>query len=825
MCLLSPSRFPRGAVAVASLLLASGFVALRGAEPDTTSRSIYHADWIDLNKNGVRDPYEDSRRSIDERVNDLLARMTMEEKTCQLVTLYGYCRVLSDPQPTEQWKQRVWKDGIGNIDEHLNNSIRCIAKGATREYSFPYDANAAGLNETQRFFIEETRLGIPADFTNEGLRGLCSDSATLLPAAIGIGSTWNTELVRAIGGMVGAEAYALGYTNIYAPILDLPRDPRWGRIVECYGEDPFLVSSYGRQMVLGLQEQGVASTLKHFAVYGIPRGGRDGNARTDPQVTPREMVDLHLEPFRVAVQEAGALGVMASYNDWNGAPVATSAHFLTDILRDEFGFRGYVVSDSDAVEYPFSKHRTAAHYREAIRQCLEAGLNIRTNFTAPEKFVEPLREAIALGEIAPSLIDQRVAEVLRVKFVLGLFDQPYRDPANANTVVRSPEHLAIARQASRESLVLLKNDGLLPIDPSALRRVLVVGPNADDGEGSISRYGPSNVDVVTVYEGIKAHLGSAVEVVHARGSEIVDATWPESEILPTPLTSTEESMISEAVEEARQSDLAVVVLGDSERTVGESVSRTSLELPGRQLQLLQAIEATGTPVVLVLVSGRPLSINWADRHVPAIVEAWFPGEFGGDAIAELLTGTLNPGGRLPVTFPKTVGQVPIAFPSKPAANAGQPKSGPNGTGFSRVTGALYPFGHGLSYTTFDYGPLELSASTLDLSDDLELSVSLEVTNSGERAGDEVVQLYLRDEVSTVTTYDQMLRGFARITLAPGETRRVTFTLSWRDLSLLDDNLQRMVEPGVFRLMVGASSEDIRSEAEFTVATANLEDNG
>ncbi len=774
--------------------------------------------WIDHNKNGRKDIYEDSGETLERRVADLLAQMTVEEKAAQLTTLYGFCRVLSDPLPTPEWKERIWRHGIGNIDEHLNNSIRCVAKGSTRDYSFPYSSHVDALNVVQRFFIEETRLGIPADFSNEGIRGLCHDSATLLPAQIGVGSTWNKALVREIGHMVGSEAFSLGYSNVYAPILDLPRDPRWGRIVECYGEDPYLVGEYGRQMTLGMQAEGIASTVKHFAVYGIPKGGRDGEARTDPHVAPRELHDLHLEPFRVVIQEAGALGAMSSYNDWDGEPITTSHYFLTQLLRETYGFKGYVVSDSGAVEFPFRKHRTAVDYVDAIRQNLEAGMNVRTDFTAPERYTDPLIAGINDGRIPMSVVDQRVSEVLNYKFRIGLFDRPYREPALADAVVRKPEHLAIARRATEQSMVLLKNDGLLPLDKASLRRIAVVGPNADDTSTSISRYGPSNVDPISVLAGIRSRFPKA-EVTYAKGCEVVDERWPESEILPEPLTATEQRGIDEAVAAVRGADLAVVVLGDNDRTVGESVSRTSLDLPGRQLDLLKAVQATGVPTVLVLVNGRPISVNWADRYVPAILEAWFPGEFGGEVVADILTGDYNPGGRMPVTVPKTVGQIPLAFPTKPGSDAGQHRSGPNGSGFSRILEPLYPFGHGLSFTSFAYGPIELASSELELSDDLVVAATVTVTNSGKRAGDEVVQLYLQDVVSSVTTYEQRLVGFERIHLQPGESRQVEFRVNWRQLSLLGAGMERVVEPGAFKLMVGASSADIRGEATLQVVAS------
>lgn len=765
---------------------------------------------LDHNKNGVLDPYEDPSLPIPERIDDLLGRMTPEEKTMQLVTLYGYCRVLEDPVPTEDWKNQLWIDGLGNIDEQANNSIRCVESGATRKYSFPWSNHVEAMNAIQRWFLEETRLGIPVDMTNEGIRGLCHDSATSFPCNLGLAATWNTDLVRQAGQVIGEEARALGYTNVYAPILDLARDPRWGRTVETYGESPFLVGSLGLEMTHGIQSTNVASTLKHFAVYGIPHGGRDGHTRTDPLVGPREMLHLHLEPFRRVIAEGGALGVMSSYNDWDGLPVSGSDFFLQYLLREKFGFEGYVVSDSDAVEFLSEKHRVSKDYKHAVVRALEAGVNIRTTFTPPSVFIEPLREALSEGLISESTIDARVRDVLRVKFRLGLFDDPFRDPEAVAEIVRDSEHVALGRQASAESMVLLKNDGLLPLDRSELKRVLVTGPLAADEMYPVSRYGPSNLEVVSVFEGVKAALGESVEVVHVKGADLVDERWPESEILPRPLTDAEQAAIDEAVAAAKKSDVAIVVLGDSERTVGESTSRTSLDLPGRQRDLLQAIHATGTPTVLVLMNGRPASINWADRHVPAILQAWFPNEKGGRVIAETLLGNLNPGGKLPVTFPKTVGQIPLAFPHKPAAHTGQDYYEPDER--SRVSGYLYPFGHGLSYTTFAYEDLQVRPPAHGKIGPVQ--VAFTVTNTGERAGDEVAQVYFQDVVSSLTTYDLQLRGFERVHLDPGESKRLIFTLSPRDFSLINRAMERVVEPGAFRIHVGSSSTDLRLEDEF-----------
>ena len=385
-------------------------------------KEIYHKGWIDFNKNGRKDIYEDPAQPVEKRVEDLLSQMTVEEKTCQLATLYGYGRVLRDSLPVEAWKQEIWKDGIGNIDEMLNG----VGGKSSREphLLYPFSNHAEAINAVQRWFVEETRLGIPVDFSNEGIHGLNHTKATPLPAPIAIGSTWNRDLVYQAGEIAGQEARALGYTNVYAPILDVVRDPRWGRTLECYGEDPYLIAELGKEMVLGIQSQGVASTLKHYAVYSVPKGGRDGDCRTDPHVAPRELHNLYLYPFRRVVREARPLGVMSSYNDWDGVPVTSSHYFLTELLREEYGFEGYVVSDSDAVEYVFNKHHVAPTYEDAVRQVLEAGLNVRTNFTPPSDFILPVRQLLADQKIAMATVDKRVAEVLRVKFRLGLFDQP-----------------------------------------------------------------------------------------------------------------------------------------------------------------------------------------------------------------------------------------------------------------------------------------------------------------------------------------------------------------------------------------------------------------
>lgn len=808
---------------VATLLLSSGTLVSAQKRPETpatykpTKSEMYHKGWIDFNKNGVKDVYEDPAAPLDARIENLLQQMTLDEKTCQMVTLYGYKRVLKDDLPTPEWKQMLWKDGIGAIDEHLNGFQQWGLPPSDNENVWPASRHAWALNEVQRFFVEDTRLGIPVDFTNEGIRGVESYRATNFPTQLGLGHTWNRELIRQVGLITGREARMLGYTNVYAPILDVGRDQRWGRYEEVYGESPYLVAELGIAMVRGLQHNHqVAATGKHFAAYSNNTGAREGMARVDPQMSPREVENIHIYPFRRVIREAGLLGVMSSYNDYDGIPIQGSYYWLTTRLRGEMGFRGYVVSDSDAVEYLYTKHGTAKDMKEAVRQSVEAGLNVRCTFRSPDSFVLPLRELVKEGGLSEEVIDDRVRDILRVKFLVGLFDAPYQtDLAGADREVEKEENETIALQASRESVVLLKNaGGLLPLDINSIRKIAVCGPNANEEGYALTHYGPLAVDVTTVLEGIQEKTKGKAEVLYAKGCDLVDAHWPESEIIDYPLTEEEQREIDKAVENARQADVAVVVLGGGQRTCGENKSRSSLDLPGRQLQLLQAIQATGKPVVLILINGRPLSVNWADRFVPAILEAWYPGSKGGTALADILFGDYNPGGKLTVTFPKTVGQIPFNFPCKPSSQIdGGKNPGPDGN-MSRINGALYPFGYGLSYTTFKYSDLDISPKVITPNE--SATVRLKVTNTGKRAGDEVVQLYIRDVVSSIITYEKNLAGFERVHLEPGETKELSFTIDRKHLELPDADMKWIVEPGDFVLMAGASSEDIRLNGTLTV---------
>ena len=764
-------------------------------------KGMYHKGWVDFNKNGIKDVFEDPACNIDERVEDLLSQMTLEEKSNQLTTLYGFGRVLQDSLPTPRWKQEIWKDGIANIDEMLNG-----VEGAGRfvEYNYPFSRHVEALHTVQRFFVEETRLGIPTEFTNEGIHGLNHTKTTPLPAPISLGSTWNRDLIHRAGTIAGQEARLLGYHSVYAPILDLARDPRWGRTLECYSEDPYLISELGLQMVRGIQSQGVASCLKHYAAYSVPKGGRDGDARTDPHITPRELHEIFMYPFRKVIMQGHPMEVMSSYNDWNGEPISGSYYFLTELLRQQYGFNGYVVSDSEAVEFMHSKHKVTSNYEETAKLVLEAGLNVRTNFSMPQTFINPVRSAYRKGMLSMETIDQRVREVLKVKFRLGLFDNPYTgDGRLADAEAGFDKHVDFTDEVQSQGIVLLKNDTvggvpMLPLRKDGLNKVLVTGPLADETNFMISRYGPNGLDCISMLQGLKEYLGDE-RVVYEKGCEVFDAHWPETEIIPEPLTADEEAAIQHAVDAANNVDVIIACLGEDDRTTGEGRSRTSLELPGRQQLLLEKLVATGKPVVMVMVNGQPLTINWANKYVSAILETWFPSYRGGIIVSKMLFGEINPSGKLPITFPKSIGEVEYNFPFKRGSHNG-PAWYKRGT---RVNGALYPFGYGLSYSQFEYSDMTVEVEGYDI------NVSAKITNTGKYDGTEVVQLYFSDLVTSMVSYESQLRGFERVELKAGETKTVTFHLNRNDLQLLDKDMHWVVEPGDFEFRIGASSEDIR----------------
>lgn len=764
-------------------------------------KEIYKKGWIDFNKNGKKDIYEDPTQPRKKRVSDLLSQMTLEEKAGQLATYYGNNVQLKDSVPTLEWNNMMLKHGVANIDEHLTRTMSDLKRLVT------------ALQETQRFFVEYTRLGIPVDLTNEGIRGLSAPKATSFPSLNGLGCTWDKELAHLQGTIEAKEAKAMGYTNIYAPILDVARDQRWGRWEGTFGEDPYLVARMGVEMSKGIQEQGLVSTLKHYVGYGDCKAARQFEARTDPHVTASEMYYIHEYPFRKVIQEASPLGVMSAYNDYDGEVIAGSYHFLTEKLRGEMGFKGYVVSDSHSIERLSANHKVAENRKEACRQAILAGLNVRTAIgTTSDNYVRHIQELVKEGKVPLERVDELVSQVLNVKFWLGLFDHPYTGSVkDVSQIVSCREFQDVALRASRECLVLLKNkENILPLKDK-FKRIAVIGPNADsDGYVSV-HYGPRKyANFVSVLQGVRNVYkdNPEVNVSYAKGIEAVSRNWPDCELVPDTLESSEKHSIAEAVDLARKSDVAIVVLGDNTQTSGEDRTRTELNLPGHQEQLLKAVVQTGKPVILVLIWARPATINFADRYCPAILAAGYPGAQGGQAIAEALKGDYNPGGKLNGTWPKSVGQLPMNIPAKPNSNYEDRKRKTVGN-----KGLLYCFGHGLSYTSFVYSDLKIDSVYTDSG---FVNVSCCVTNTGKVAGDEVVQLYLKDVISSTTTYEQKLRGFERVHLNPGESKTVSFKIIPDDLILINAKKEKVVEPGEFRVMVGSSYDDIRLKTSFYV---------
>jgi len=772
------------------------------------NNDIYHNNWIDFNKNGTMDPYENQQLDTKKRVADLLHRMNLKEKTCQMATLYGYGAVLQDSLPTDEWKDTTWQYGIGNIDEHLNGRKET-------ELNYPHSKLPKSLNQVQKFFVEETRLGIPVDFTNEGIRGLKSEKTTSFPAQIGVASTWNKDLVEKIGHITGKEAKVLGYTNVYSPILDLARDPRWGRTPETYGESPFLVSELGKIMGKSLQEEGIVSTAKHYCIYSRPKGGRDGNVRTAPHLTEREVKNLYLEPFREVIKESDIMGVMSSYNEYNGIPISGSKHYLQDQL-DLWDFDGYIVSDSRAVGQIHEKHEVATNFKDAVRHTVKGGLNIRTDFTPPSDYIDPLRELVKEGKISHKTINERVKDILKVKFELGLFDQPYvPNPGKADKIVNNKNFQETAKNTARESIVLLKNEKqTLPLQEKNIQSILVTGPNSKTEDHSRGGYGPNRIDVVSVLEGISENAPENMKVNFTKGCPVKSEVWPQNEVMYYEEYSDNiNEMMKRGIRQAKNNDVIIAVMGENEEIVGEARSRTSLDLPPVQRKYLRKLENTGKPIILVLINGRPLTINWADKNIPAILEGWFPGKHCGTAVADVIFGKTNPSGKLPITFPKTVGQLPYNFPYKKGSQRNQLDGWAPGER-TRIDGALYPFGHGLSYTSFKYSGLQVKPK--EQGPRGNITVQCTIKNNGDREGAEIAQLYVKDLFSSVVTYEKELKGFKKVDLKPGESQTVTFKLQPNELELLDRNMNWTVEPGKFNVQIGSSSRDIRLKDSFHI---------
>ncbi|MBX6362620.1 MAG: glycoside hydrolase family 3 C-terminal domain-containing protein [Gemmatimonadetes bacterium] len=747
--------------------------------------------------------YRDPAVPVEKRVEDLLSRMTLEEKAAQMMCVW-------------QRKADTLVAATGEFDPAKAKAAFGEGHGIG-QVGRPSDAGggrsprqmAELTNAIQRFFLENSRLGIPVIFHEECLHGHAAPGATSFPQPIGLAATFDPDLVERLYAMTAYEARVRGTHQALTPVLDLARDPRWGRVEETFGEDPYLVTRMGVAAVRGFQGDApgsyrdgrhVLATLKHFVAHGQPEGGQNCGPAN---ISLRELRDNFLRPFEVAVREAGAAAVMASYNEVDGVPSHANRWLLRDVLRGEWGFRGFVVSDYYAIwelaDRPDTHgHGVAADKREACALAVKAGVNIE--LPEPDAYLH-LVDLVREGVLEEAELDELVAPMLRAKFELGLFDDPYVDPALAERVVGCAEHGALALEAAREAITLLKNDGgLAPLDPAKIRTLAVIGPNAN--RVLLGGYSGTPPHVVTVLEGMRARVGAEVEVLYAEGCRItIGGSWNEDVVTPSD-PAEDRRQIAEAVEVARRADVVVLVIGGNEQTSREAWSRTHmgdrarLELVGRQDELVDAIVATGKPVVAVLFNGRPLALGHLVETVPTILECWYLGQEGGRAVAEVLFGDVNPSGKLPISFPRSAGHLPVFYNHKPSARRGYL--------FDDAT-PLFPFGFGLSYTTFAVSNVRLEHAVIPR--DGRTRVLAEVTNTGERAGTEVVQLYIRDRVSSVTRPVKELKGFARVALRPGETRTVALEITPASLAFHDIHMNEVVEPGEFAIMVGTSSRD------------------
>lgn len=744
-------------------------------------------------------PYRDASLPVDQRVDDLLSRMTLEEKVAQMSMFDMKTNNLpAEAIALDEDTREQMKHGVGALGRPgLHSSAR-----ATAEWT----------NAFQKYLRENTRLGIPVFFVDEALHGLMANGSTMFPQAIGLASTWDPELVQKIFTVASKEMRARGENYALTPVLDLAREPRWGRTEETYGEDPYLGSRMGVAAIRGLQgvfcgqpidREHVVATAKHFAVHGHPESGSNCGPTN---FSEREIRENYLPAFRAAIIEAGAASVMASYNEINGVPVHANKWLLNDILRQEWGFQGFIISDGHGISMLQSRHNIAGSKAEAARKALACGIDFELDTCYPT-----LLEQVTDGIVPESLVDAAVRRSLKAKFLLGLFDNPYVDLDAAEQITNCQAHRQLALEAAQKSLVLLKNDGVLPLNAANLKTLAVIGPNATGLH--LGGYSADPGHGLSILEGIRAKVGDQVNVVHAKGCQITADDfdgqewkgWWQNKVTPAD-PAEDVRLIAEAVEVARSADVVLLVIGENESTCREAWGwddmhlgdRDDLDLLGRQNDLIHAIVALGLPTVGLLINGRPLSVNYAVENLNGLFEGWYLGQEGGIAFADALFGDVNPGGKLPITFPRSVGQLPVFYNHKPSARRGYLFSD---------NSPLFPFGYGLSYTTFSYANLRLTAEKIKAGG--KTTVSVDVTNSGLRSGDEVVQLYIRDLATNLITRPvKELKGFRRISLQPGETQTVEFVITPEKLSYLNENMQTIVEPGLFDIMVGASSADV-----------------
>lgn len=762
---------------------------------------------------GAQQPiYKQATAPTEYRVQDLLERMTIEEKVGQLCCPMGWEMYTKTGKGSVEvsplYKEKMRTAPIGSFWAVLRAdpwTQKTLETGLNPELA------AKALNALQKYAIEETRLGIPVLFAEECPHGHMAIGTTVFPTALSAASTWNEDLMVRMGEAIALEARLQGANIGYGPVLDIAREPRWSRMEETFGEDPVLTGVMGVAMMKGMQGtvpndgKHLYATLKHFAAYGVPEAGHNG-ARTNCGM--RQLLSEYLPPFRKAVQ-AGAGTIMTSYNSIDGIPCTANRQLLTDLLRHQWGFRGFIYSDLFSIE-GIAGMRAARDSKESAVKALKAGLDMDLGGNA---FGNNLKKAYEEGLLSMDDIDRAVRNVLRLKFEMGLFEQPYVSPEQAKKLVRSKEHKELARRVAREGTVLLKNNGVLPLRKD-LGHIAVIGPNADMMYNQLGDYtAPQDRrEITTVLDGVRAAVSSKTRVTYVKGCAVRDTTTCD---------------IPAAVAAARSADAVVLVVGGSsardfktkyistgaatvsedastlpDMDCGEGFDRSSLRLLGHQEQLIQAVAATGKPLVIVYIQGRAMNMNLAAEKADALLTAWYPGEQGGAGIADLLFGDYNPAGRLPVSIPRSEGQLPIFYSQGTQRDYVEGKGTP-----------LYAFGYGLSYTTFAYADLKLSAGATT---DVLQTVTCTVTNTGKRAGEEVVQLYLCDKAASVAQPPLLLKAFRRIFLKPGESREVTFHLTKEELALYNEQMQFVVEPGDFQVMIGAASNDMKLTGEFTL---------
>lgn len=746
-------------------------------------------------------PYKNPALPIDTRVKDLLKRMTLEEKVAQLESTWQNHDQNLAPED-------YFVDEKGVLDEA---KAKQLLKNGLGQVSRPSEGRgpaemAEFTNRLQHIAIENSRLGIPLMFHEECLHGFVAIGATSYPQAIGLAATWDDALLKRIFNAVALEARSRGADECLMPVVDVARDPRWGRTEETYGEDPYLAGRMGVAAVRGLQGDGptidsnhVFATLKHFAVHSQPQAGTNVGPADYGERTVRE---YFLPPFEAGIKEGNVRAVMPSYNELDGIPNHSNVSLLRNILRNEWGYKYLTVSDYFAIDQLIDIHHVAANCEEAAKMAITAGVDMELPFA---KCYRSLPALVQNHQVPEAVIDEAVARVLHAKFELGLFDHPFVDPQKAVQSAGMKTDADLALQAAHETIALLKNENnLLPLDISKLKSIAVIGPDA--AEAHLGGYSGTPKQAISILDGIKNKVGNKVEVLYAEGCRITESKpiWEEDKVIP-PDPALDDKRMAEAVDVLSKADLGIVVVGDNEQTSREAWSpthlgdRDNLDLIGRQDELVARLLATGKPILVVLLHGRPNSINFIAEHVPAILDSWYLGQEGGTAMADVIFGDYNPAGRLPITVPRSVGQLPDFYNQKPSAH--RPYLFSNST-------PLFPFGYGLSYTKFRYNNLRLEPATIPVNG--KTRVSVDVINTGDRAGDEVVQLYIRDEISSVTRPIKELKGFQRVNIKPGETRSMSFSVGPQELQFYNREMKRVVEPGTFKIMVGPNSVDLTS---------------